>query len=155
MREIRSSGLEGGVEFKPPSLPLFYSTHNRSFILCVFQRRGEDDWRNFARPTRRAAEKQRIIRRCVTINRPLLRSHTCVFDCVFVIVLALAGLAETVLRQSRDVPRLYLRLAANTVLGGWKMRPLRPRRGALRWPSWLDGPPGVLRPGCRKYILYK
>ena len=25
MREIRSSGLEGGVEFNPPSLPLFYS----------------------------------------------------------------------------------------------------------------------------------
>ena len=24
MREIRSSGLEGGVEFNPPSLPLFY-----------------------------------------------------------------------------------------------------------------------------------
>jgi len=24
MREIRQSGLEGGVEFKPPSLPLFY-----------------------------------------------------------------------------------------------------------------------------------
>jgi len=26
MREIRQSGSEGGVEFKPPSLPLFYST---------------------------------------------------------------------------------------------------------------------------------
>ncbi len=25
MRETRSSGLEGGVEFKSPSLPLFYS----------------------------------------------------------------------------------------------------------------------------------
>jgi hypothetical protein len=26
MREIRSSGLEGGVEFDPPSLPLSFST---------------------------------------------------------------------------------------------------------------------------------
>ncbi len=33
MREIRQSGSEGGVEFKPPSLPLFYSpppTHSPS-----------------------------------------------------------------------------------------------------------------------------
>ena len=78
-------------------------------LFCVFQRRGEDDWRNFARPTRRAAEKQRIIRRCVTMNRPLLRSYTCVFDCVFLIVLALAGFAETVLRQSRPGPQ-YVRM---------------------------------------------
>jgi len=28
MREIRQSGSEGGVEFKPPSLPLFYSNDN-------------------------------------------------------------------------------------------------------------------------------
>ena len=33
MREIRSSGLEGGVEFYPPSLPLFYSRQRPSVIL--------------------------------------------------------------------------------------------------------------------------
>jgi hypothetical protein len=36
MREIRSSGLEGGVEFKPPSLPLFYSNDDGPIILFVF-----------------------------------------------------------------------------------------------------------------------
>jgi hypothetical protein len=36
MREIRSSGLEGGVEFKPPSLPLFYRNDDDPIILFVF-----------------------------------------------------------------------------------------------------------------------
>jgi hypothetical protein len=36
MREIRSSGLEGGVEFKPPSLPLFYGNDDRPIIPLVF-----------------------------------------------------------------------------------------------------------------------
>lgn len=35
MREIRSSGLEGGVEFYPPSLPLFYSLR-RPLTLFLF-----------------------------------------------------------------------------------------------------------------------
>src|SRR6266581_3095190 len=37
MREIRSSGLEGGVEFNPPSLPLFYSTMTNHVTSFVFQ----------------------------------------------------------------------------------------------------------------------
>jgi hypothetical protein len=35
MREIRPSGSEGGVEFKPPSLPLFYSPTGSPFIVLV------------------------------------------------------------------------------------------------------------------------
>ena len=40
MREIRQSGSEGGVEFKPPSLPLFYKRNDPRNILFVFQLRG-------------------------------------------------------------------------------------------------------------------
>ena len=36
MREIRSSGLEGGVEFNPPSLPLFYSRTPPPYLLLFF-----------------------------------------------------------------------------------------------------------------------
>ena len=39
MREIRSSGLEGGVEFDPPSLPLFYSCQ-RPLVILKLRRRG-------------------------------------------------------------------------------------------------------------------
>ena len=36
MREIRLSGSEGGVEFKPPSLPLFYRVKRRSSLFFLF-----------------------------------------------------------------------------------------------------------------------
>jgi len=42
MRETRSSGLEGGVEFKSPSLPLFYRTGPRTGFPLFFGRSFED-----------------------------------------------------------------------------------------------------------------
>ena len=43
MREIRSSGLEGGVEFNAPSLPLFYSMRPPTPFSFVFQRRARKE----------------------------------------------------------------------------------------------------------------
>ncbi len=37
MRETRSSGLEGGVEFKSPSLPLFYRNRDAQYFPFVFR----------------------------------------------------------------------------------------------------------------------
>jgi hypothetical protein len=71
MREIRQSGSEGGVGFKPPSLPLFYSNEDPQIILFVFRRRGtrsiSQGWSVVGRGylgrarrcTCRAAEKQK------------------------------------------------------------------------------------------------
>ena len=36
MREIRQSGSEGGVGFKPPSLPLFYSPRRPTHPFFLF-----------------------------------------------------------------------------------------------------------------------
>src|SRR5437764_13297848 len=58
MRQIRSSGLEGAVEFKPPSLPLFYRPNGPTMFLFVLQRRGEHAPTRRKPPTR-AAEKQK------------------------------------------------------------------------------------------------
>lgn len=43
MREIRSSGLEGGVEFNPPSLPLFYSKQHATPPFCLSAARSYPD----------------------------------------------------------------------------------------------------------------
>ena len=42
MREIRPSGSEGGVTFKPPSLPLSATAENASAEMYGARRRG--DW---------------------------------------------------------------------------------------------------------------
>jgi hypothetical protein len=80
MRAIRSSGLEGGVEFKPPSLPLFYRCAFPLTLHFVFRRRdrvatNRDPWRHITNvivgcdPRRRKTKKERNV--VHAINREL------------------------------------------------------------------------------------